>query len=71
MNSHKYNDHNQITSLTPFQKSKTAFLIEGLDTFDAENKPYHVDEWDFSTSHKVGVICSSQTGHFIKRHFVV
>ncbi|MFW1289774.1 hypothetical protein ACEV8A_21310 [Vibrio parahaemolyticus] len=55
MNSHKYNDHNQITSLTPFQKSKTAFLIEGLDTFDAENKPYYVDEWDFSTSHKVGV----------------
>ncbi len=55
MNSHKYNDHNKIASLVPFQKSKTAFLIEGLDKSITEDKPYHVEEWDFSTTHTVGI----------------
>ncbi|MCE7730909.1 hypothetical protein [Vibrio campbellii] len=35
--------------------SKRAFLIEGLDSINAKRKPYHVDEWDFSASHVVGI----------------
>ncbi|EKG2461724.1 hypothetical protein [Vibrio parahaemolyticus] len=35
--------------------SKRAFLIEGLDSIDCKKKPYHVDEWDFSATHVVGV----------------
>jgi integrase len=55
MNNHKRNTHNNVTSLAPFQKSPTAFLMEGLDKLDAKDKPYHVEVWDFSTSHTVGV----------------
>lgn len=36
-------------------KSKRAFLIEGLDRLESLDKPYHVDEWDFSSTHVVGV----------------
>ncbi|HCH1894934.1 TPA: hypothetical protein NKR04_003469 [Vibrio parahaemolyticus] len=56
MNNHKRNTHNNVTSLAPFQKSPTAFLMEGLDKLDATDKPYHVEEWDFSPSHTVGVL---------------
>ncbi len=55
MNNHKRNTHNNVTSLAPFQKSPTAFLMEGLDKLDVKDKPYHVDVWDFSSSHTVGV----------------
>ncbi|AWG77631.1 TPA: hypothetical protein KDY89_003398 [Vibrio parahaemolyticus] len=55
MNNHKHNTHNNVTSLTPFQKSATAFLMEGLDKLDATDKPYHVEVWDFSPSHMGGV----------------
>jgi hypothetical protein len=55
MNNHKHNTYNNVTSLAPFQKSPTAFLMEGLDKLDAKDKPYHVEEWDFSPSHVVGV----------------
>ncbi|EOG9063294.1 hypothetical protein ACLK5F_004093 [Vibrio fluvialis] len=55
MNNHKHNTHNNVTSLAPFQKSPTAFLMEGLDKLDAKDKPYHVEGWDFSPSHVVGV----------------
>ncbi|EJU9030742.1 hypothetical protein N5K68_001658 [Vibrio cholerae] len=55
MNNHKHSPHNNVTSLAPFQKSETAFLIEGLDKLDATNKPYHVEVWDFSPSHTGGV----------------
>ncbi|ELU9467052.1 TPA: hypothetical protein I7281_12360 [Vibrio parahaemolyticus] len=55
MNNHKRNTHNNVTSLAPFQKSPTAFLMEGLDKLDAKAKPYHVEEWDFSPSHMVGI----------------
>ncbi|TOG10618.1 hypothetical protein CGJ08_19840 [Vibrio parahaemolyticus] len=55
MNNHKHNTHNNVTSLTPFQKSATAFLMEGLDKLDATDKPYHVEVWDFSPSHTGGV----------------
>ncbi|MBO0210434.1 hypothetical protein [Vibrio sp. Vb0877] len=55
MNNHKHNTHNNVTSLAPFQKSLTAFLMEGLDKLDTKDKPYHVVEWDFSPSHVVGV----------------
>ncbi len=54
MNDDKRTTHND-TSLAPFQKSPTAFLMEGLDKLDANDKPYHVEVWDFSTSHVVGV----------------
>ncbi|EJC7018015.1 hypothetical protein BBM20_17050 [Vibrio parahaemolyticus] len=53
MNNH--NIHNNVTSLAPFQKSTTAFLMEGLDKLDATDKPYHVEVWDFSPSHMGGV----------------
>ncbi|MEZ8259353.1 hypothetical protein [Vibrio sp. NH-UV-68] len=55
MNDHKRNTHNNVTSLAPFQKSPRAFFMEGLDKIDATDKPYHVDEWDFSPSHTAGV----------------
>ncbi|TOF68446.1 hypothetical protein [Vibrio parahaemolyticus] len=55
MNNHKHNPHNNVTSLAPFQKSATAFLMEGLDKLDATDKPYHVEVWDFSPSHMGGV----------------
>ncbi|HBK3326024.1 TPA: hypothetical protein KDX74_003603 [Vibrio parahaemolyticus] len=55
MNNHKRNTNNNVTSLAPFQKSPTAFLMEGLDKLDAKDKPYHVEEWDFSPKHTVGV----------------
>ncbi|HCG9640689.1 hypothetical protein WOC12_21245 [Vibrio parahaemolyticus] len=55
MNNHKLNTHNNVTSLAPFQKSPTAFLMEGLDKLDGTDKPYHVEEWDFSPSHIVGI----------------
>ncbi|HCM0920489.1 TPA: hypothetical protein N2828_003430 [Vibrio parahaemolyticus] len=55
MNNHKRNTHNNVTSLAPFQKSPTAFLMEGLDKLDATDKPYHVEVWDFSPTHTVGV----------------
>ncbi|WP_029808324.1 hypothetical protein [Vibrio parahaemolyticus] len=55
MNNHKHNTHNNVTSLAPFQKSATAFLMEGLDKLDATDKPYHVEVWDFSPSHTGGV----------------
>ncbi|EHZ2539502.1 hypothetical protein K5N28_003357 [Vibrio parahaemolyticus] len=55
MNNRKHNTHNNVTSLTPFQKSPTAFLMEGLDKLDAKDKPYHVEVWDFSPTHTVGV----------------
>ena len=29
--------------------------MEGLDNLDAKDKPYHVELWDFSSSHTVGV----------------
>ncbi|HCE3365254.1 TPA: hypothetical protein NG589_003447 [Vibrio parahaemolyticus] len=45
------------SNLSPFplQKSKTAFLVEGLDAMDSTDRPYHVDEWDFSTVNVVAV----------------
>lgn len=49
------NQHIRTTSLSPIKKSSTAFLIEGLDNLDVTDKPYHVDEWDFSTTHVVGL----------------
>ncbi|MCB5450228.1 hypothetical protein [Vibrio lentus] len=49
------NHHISTTSLSPIEKSSTAFLIEGLDNLNVTDKPYYVDEWDFSTSHVVGV----------------
>lgn len=49
------NHHISNTSISPIEKSSTAFLIEGLDNLDVSDKPYYVDEWDFSTSHVVGV----------------
>lgn len=55
INNHKRDTHNSVTSLALFQKSPTAFLMEGLDKLDAKDKPYHVDAWDFSLSHTVGV----------------
>ncbi|EGR0228448.1 hypothetical protein OL325_003690 [Vibrio parahaemolyticus] len=55
MNNHKHNIHNNVASLAPFQKSPTAFLMEGLDKLDDKDKPYHVEVWDFSPSHTVGV----------------
>lgn len=56
MNNYKRNLHNNIvSSLTPFQKSATAFLMEGLDKLDTTDKPYHVEVWDFSPSHTGGV----------------
>ncbi|MEZ9919673.1 hypothetical protein AB4342_05865 [Vibrio breoganii] len=51
----KHNNHDNVVSLDPIQKSKTAFLIEGLDRLDTKDKPYHVEQWDFSVSHTVGV----------------
>lgn len=51
----RLNKHNNVVSLFPIKKSKTAFLIEGLDRLDSTDKPYHVEEWDLSTSHTVGV----------------
>ncbi|EJB8690716.1 hypothetical protein C1S99_18420 [Vibrio parahaemolyticus] len=54
MNNHNAT-HNNVTSLAPFQKSPTAFLIEGLDKLDATDKPYHVELWDFSPAHTCGV----------------
>ncbi|HAS3630047.1 hypothetical protein [Vibrio cholerae] len=55
MNKQKCNTYNYVASLTPFQKSPTAFLMEGLDKLDTKDKPYHVEVWDFSPSHTVGV----------------
>ncbi|NGZ65838.1 hypothetical protein G6Z92_02395 [Vibrio aestuarianus subsp. cardii] len=55
MNDHKRNTHNNVTLLAPFQKSPTAFLMEGLDKLDVKDKPYHIEVWDFSPSHTVGV----------------
>lgn len=51
----KLDKHHKIVSSVPIQKSETAFLIEGLDRLDIKDKPYHVERWDFSTSHVVGV----------------
>ena len=51
----KPNKHHNVVSSVPIQKSETAFLIEGLDKLDVKDKPYHVEKWDFSTSHTVGV----------------
>ncbi|MCG6265293.1 hypothetical protein K6U64_19895 [Vibrio vulnificus] len=51
----KQNKDMSIVSLTPILKSKTAFLIDGLDRINTKNKPYHVEVWDFSSSHAVGV----------------
>lgn len=48
--------HKNIAPLIPFQKSQSAFLIENLDSLIlSPDKPYHVEKWDFSTSHSVGV----------------
>ncbi|MEZ9007122.1 hypothetical protein [Vibrio sp. 10N.247.311.59] len=47
--------HKDVIPAIPFQKSKTAFLINGLDSLDSDDMPYHVEEWDFSTSHVVGI----------------
>ncbi|WP_029825027.1 hypothetical protein [Vibrio parahaemolyticus] len=55
MNNHKRNTHNNVTLLAHFQKSPKAFLMEGLDKLDATDKPYHVEVWDLSPSHTVGV----------------
>ncbi|EGR4473681.1 hypothetical protein [Vibrio cholerae] len=55
MNNHKHNTHNNVTSLAPFQKSATAFLMEGLGKLDATDKPYYVEVWDFSPSYTGGV----------------
>lgn len=55
MNDHKRNTHNNVTSLAPFQKSPRAFLMKGLDKLDVKDKPYHIEVWDFSPSHTVGV----------------
>jgi integrase len=53
------NDTNKMTQsiLSPFplQKSKVAFLVEGLDALGSTDKPYHVEEWDFSTVNVVAV----------------
>tara|TARA_B100001059_G_scaffold235456_1_gene281159 strand:- start:629 stop:2644 length:2016 start_codon:yes stop_codon:yes gene_type:complete len=51
----KPNKHHNVVLSVPIQKSETAFLIEGLDRLDVKDKPYHVEKWDFSTSHTVGV----------------
>ncbi|HCG7279378.1 hypothetical protein [Vibrio parahaemolyticus] len=55
MISDKKSEHKNVISAIPFQKSKTAFLINGLDSLDSKDKPYHVEEWDFSTSQVVGI----------------
>ncbi|HIF5960367.1 TPA: hypothetical protein ACX3FR_003894 [Vibrio parahaemolyticus] len=49
------NHYISTTSLALLEKSSTAFLIEGLDKLNVNDKPYHVDEWDFSTTHVVGL----------------
>lgn len=51
----KLNKHDNAVPSVPVQKSETAFLIEGLDRLDVADKPYHVERWDFSTSHVVGM----------------
>ncbi|MBF4342569.1 hypothetical protein EAY39_17650 [Vibrio anguillarum] len=51
----KLNKQDNAVPSVPVQKSETAFLIEGLDRLDVADKPYHVEQWDFSTSHVVGV----------------
>lgn len=51
----KLNKHDNAVPSVPVQKSETGFLIEGLDRLDVADKPYHVERWDFSTSHVVGV----------------
>ncbi|EJE8579502.1 hypothetical protein M5219_002386 [Vibrio vulnificus] len=49
-------EYNNFVSILPVNQSKSAFLVEGLEFLDSKyKKPYHVDEWDFSTSHVVGV----------------
>ncbi|HCE1261404.1 TPA: hypothetical protein NJ132_000383 [Vibrio parahaemolyticus] len=55
MISNTQREHKNVIPAIPFQKSKTAFLINGLDSLDSDDKPYHVEEWDFSTSHVVGI----------------
>lgn len=37
------------------QKSKRAFLVDGLGGASSEAMPYHVDEWDFSSSSVTGI----------------
>lgn len=51
----KQNEHNNVVAIDPFQKSKTAFQIEGLDNVQSKDRPYHVEVWDFSLTHVVGV----------------
>lgn len=51
----KPNKHDNAVPSVPVKKSETAFLIEGLDRLDVADKPYHVEKWDFSSSHVVGV----------------
>ncbi|SON51597.1 hypothetical protein [Vibrio tapetis] len=53
-------DHTKIVTqdiLSPFplQKSQVAFLLPGLDELGSTDKPYHVEEWDFSTVNVVAV----------------
>jgi hypothetical protein len=51
----KQNKHNNVVSLSPIEKSEAAFLMEDLDRLDSTDKPYHVEKWDFSSTHVVGV----------------
>lgn len=54
-------------------KKKPAFLIEAkrLNKPLTQKDRQQVLDYADSLPVKVGLICSSQTGHFIKRHFVV
>ncbi|PMM20118.1 hypothetical protein [Vibrio lentus] len=55
MSGNTQREQKNVIPAIPFQKSKTAFLINGLDSLNSDDKPYHVEEWDFSTSHIIGI----------------
>ncbi|HCE1977274.1 TPA: hypothetical protein NGS68_000540 [Vibrio parahaemolyticus] len=45
-----------IEPIVPFQKSNTAFLTKPCDVINSlGDKPYYINEWDFTTSSSVGV----------------
>ncbi|WP_260678504.1 hypothetical protein [Vibrio fluvialis] len=52
---YKQSEHDNVVSLDLIQKSEVAFLVEGLDRLESKDKPYHINQWDFSPSHIVGV----------------
>lgn len=52
MNSQAENQN--VTQPTFNQKSDVAFLMEELDKLKTPDKPYHVKDWDFSTSQNIG-----------------